>query len=235
LLLFSVLYGLWVANSVAFDGDIIHGLAAQVLALAEKQAATVPLMVGHRLKGATAMWTGNFAEGRAHLGKAIALYDPAEHRSLATRFGQDVRAAILFWRSPGLWMFGYPDAALADVAQALHDAREITHAGTLLFALAATAIATLFQKLVDGTVRHLFLIDFGEIYTKLALIAMTTQLHQFLIGRAGVCVSTRNARRSQPAENCAPATRAASSGNSFSSVAAMRACNARRGSRSRVS
>jgi predicted ATPase len=37
-------------------------------------------------------------------------------------------------------MFGYPDAALADVDQALKDAREIGHAATLLFALAATSL-----------------------------------------------------------------------------------------------
>lgn len=140
LLLFSVLYGLWVANVVAFDGDAIRDLAAQFLSLAEKQGTTVPLMVGHRLKGVTAMWTGNFAEGRAHLARAFALYDPREHRPLATRFGQDVRVAILFWRAPGLWMFGYPDSALADVDHAIKDAREVTHAGTLLFALAATAL-----------------------------------------------------------------------------------------------
>ena len=137
LLLYSVLYGFWVANSVAFNGDTIRELAAQFLTLAEKQGTTVPLMIGHRLKGATAMWTGNFAEGRAHLGRAIALYDPVEHRVLATRFGQDIRGAILFWRSPGLWMFGYPDAALADAHQALKDARAIGHAATLMFALAA--------------------------------------------------------------------------------------------------
>ncbi len=51
LLLFSVLYGFWVANYVAFNGDVVRELAAQFLALAEKQAATVPLMIGHRLMG----------------------------------------------------------------------------------------------------------------------------------------------------------------------------------------
>ena len=51
LLLFSVLYGFWVANYVAFNGDVMRELAAQFLALAEKQRATVPLMVGHRLDG----------------------------------------------------------------------------------------------------------------------------------------------------------------------------------------
>ena len=51
LLLFSVLYGFWVANFVAFDGDAVRELADQFLALAEKQGATGPLMIGHRLMG----------------------------------------------------------------------------------------------------------------------------------------------------------------------------------------
>ena len=113
LLLFSVLYGFWVANYVAFNGDVMRELAAQFLALAEKQGATVPLMIGHRLMGISLLYTGDIAEGRAHFDRAIALYDPAEHRPLATRFGQDVGVAILCFRSWALWMLGYPEAALA--------------------------------------------------------------------------------------------------------------------------
>ncbi len=41
---------------------------------------------------------------RGHIyDKGIALYDPVEHRSLATRFGQDVRVAIICCRSLALW------------------------------------------------------------------------------------------------------------------------------------
>src|SRR6202023_977906 len=46
LLLFSVLYGFCVANLVAFNGDALRELAVQFLALAEKQGATAPLMIG---------------------------------------------------------------------------------------------------------------------------------------------------------------------------------------------
>ena len=52
-------------------------------------------MIGHRLMGMSLLYTGEIAQGRAHFDRAIALYDPAEHRPLATRFGQDVRVAIL--------------------------------------------------------------------------------------------------------------------------------------------
>jgi class 3 adenylate cyclase/predicted ATPase len=135
LLLFSVLYGFWVANYVAFNGDVVRELAGQFLALAEKQAATVPLMIGHRLMGQSLLYTGDVAQGRAQYDQAIALYDPVEHRPLATRFGQDVRTAILCYRSFALWLLGYPDAALGDIERALKDAREISHAATLMYAL----------------------------------------------------------------------------------------------------
>ena len=49
LLLFSVLYGVWVANSVAFNGDASRELAAQFMSLADKQRSAIPLMIGHRL------------------------------------------------------------------------------------------------------------------------------------------------------------------------------------------
>jgi predicted ATPase len=104
LLLFSTLYFLWVPNLVAFNGDVIRELAAQFLALAEKQGTTVPLMIGHRLMASSLMFTGDIAEGRAHYDQAIALYDPVEHRPLATPFGQDVRVAILSFRSLSLWL-----------------------------------------------------------------------------------------------------------------------------------
>ena len=135
LLLFSVLYGFWVANYVAFNGDFVRELAAQFLALAEKQGATVPLMIGHRLMGTSLMSTGDIAAGRAHYDQALALYDPAEHRPLATRFGQDVGVAILCYRSRALWLLGYPEAARRDAEHALEHAREIGQAGTLMYAL----------------------------------------------------------------------------------------------------
>ena len=61
LLLFSVLYGFWVANLGAFNGDVMRDLAAHFLALAEKQGATIPLMIGHRLMGVSLTVTGDIA------------------------------------------------------------------------------------------------------------------------------------------------------------------------------
>ncbi|MGO4842751.1 hypothetical protein AB4144_61820, partial [Rhizobiaceae sp. 2RAB30] len=45
LLLYSVLYGVWVANYIAFNGDAMRELAAQFLVLAGKQGSVVPIVV----------------------------------------------------------------------------------------------------------------------------------------------------------------------------------------------
>ena len=138
LLLFSVLYGFWVASYVAFNGDALRELAAQFLALAEKQRNNRAAHDRASPHGRFLAATGDIVEGRAHFDRALALYDPAEHRPLATRFGQDVRVAILSYRSLALWLLGYPDAALADTEHALKDAREIGQAPTLMYALTLT-------------------------------------------------------------------------------------------------
>jgi predicted ATPase len=134
LLLFSVLYGAWAASYVAFNGDVTRELAAQFLALAEKQGQTVPLMIGHRLMGTSLLLTGKIAIAREHFDNAFALYDPTKHRPLAMRFGQDVGVSIRVYRALALWMLGYPEAALKDADRAAENARESAHAGTLLYA-----------------------------------------------------------------------------------------------------
>jgi predicted ATPase len=140
LLLFSVLYGVWAASYVAFDGHVTRELASQFVALAEKQGQVVPLMIGHRLMGNSLMLTGDITEGREHYDQAFALYDPAKHRSLATRFGQDVGVSIFVYRALAQWMLGYPDAALADADHALEDARAGGQAGTLMYAQFHTSL-----------------------------------------------------------------------------------------------
>jgi predicted ATPase len=112
--------------------------AAQFLALAEKQGGKVPFVRGHRVMGNTLLLTGNFAESLLHHDQSLALYDPVEHRPLATRFVQNPRVAALIYRSLALWALGYPEAGLAGAEQALCAARETGLAGTLMHAMHLT-------------------------------------------------------------------------------------------------
>jgi class 3 adenylate cyclase/predicted ATPase len=139
LVVYTILYGFWVANYIAFNGDVCRDLAAHVLALADRQGANVPRLVAHGIKGITFLSTGDFLESRAHFDRAFELYNPSEHRVLVTRFGQDRGVTILSFRSWILWLLGYPEAALTDADYALKDAREIGQAATLMVALTCSS------------------------------------------------------------------------------------------------
>jgi predicted ATPase len=143
LLLFSVLYSFWVANLIAFKGNVCRNFASQILSLAERQKSPVPLMIGHRVMGATLLSTGEFVESLSHLDRAYAFYNPAERFVLTTRFGADPLVTVLSFRSWAKWFLGYPAAALADAQRALEEARDAGQAATLMFAL--TCIAWTFR------------------------------------------------------------------------------------------
>jgi hypothetical protein len=69
-------------------GDLCCDLAAQFLALAEKQKSKTPRVLGHRLVGLSLVLCGSVAEGQSHLDRSMALYDLAEDRALSTRLEQ---------------------------------------------------------------------------------------------------------------------------------------------------
>ena len=144
LLLFSVLYSIWVANRIAFNGDVMRDLAAQFLEIAKMQGTTAPLMIGHRVMGISLLCTGAIADSRTHFDNALALYVPTVDRALATRFGTDSWASILLHRSWASWMLGYPDAAIADADHAVKGARELGHAADVMYALFHASVAHTF-------------------------------------------------------------------------------------------
>ena len=119
---------------MAFNGDALRELAAQFLALAEKQGATAPLMIGHRVMGISCC-------ARETSRKAACT---TIRRSRFTILSSIARWRRDLARTPGvnlvlpfdaLWLLGYPEAALADTERALSEAREIGQAATLMFAL----------------------------------------------------------------------------------------------------
>jgi len=88
--------------------------------------------------------TGDFVAGKQHYDRALAIYDPAEHRQLTTRSGRDLGVALLASRSSCMWFLGYPAKSRNDTELALKNAREIGHATTLLHALWQDGLITTF-------------------------------------------------------------------------------------------
>src|SRR6202040_2549595 len=67
---------------------------------------------------------GDFVDGKEHFDRALAIYDPAEHRPLTTRSGRDIRVALLTSRAGCMWLLGYPAASSSDAERAIKNARE---------------------------------------------------------------------------------------------------------------
>jgi tetratricopeptide (TPR) repeat protein len=89
---------------------------------------------------------GDFVDGKEHYDRALAIYDPSEHRQLTTRSGRDVGVAILSSRSNCLWLLGYAAASPNDAERALKNARENGQATTLMFALQAASYDHIFCR-----------------------------------------------------------------------------------------
>ncbi len=140
LLRFSVLYGQWTGNFSGGNLPKATEIAKRFLALAEQQTRSAPLLVAHRIVGGTLSISGELQAARSHLDQAVALYAPAEHRSLATRFGQDIGVAALAYRAMVLCRLGYPEGAVRDCDEALRSARDLGQAGTLAYALGIGAL-----------------------------------------------------------------------------------------------
>jgi class 3 adenylate cyclase/predicted ATPase len=88
--------------------------------------------------------TGDLVDGKERYDRALAIYDPAEHRPLATRSGRDVGVTLLSFRSSCVWQLGYPAASRNDAERAVKNAREIGHAATLMYALSRAARSYMF-------------------------------------------------------------------------------------------
>jgi tetratricopeptide (TPR) repeat protein len=79
--------------------------------------------------------TGDLMDGKEHYDRALAIYDPVEHRPLATRSGRDVGVVLLSYRSSCVWQLGYPAASRNDAERAIKNARESGQPTTLMYAL----------------------------------------------------------------------------------------------------
>jgi hypothetical protein len=96
------------------------------IAHGDLHSVVVPVMLGHRMMGSCMLFTGSFAASRAHFDQARTLYDSADHRPLATRFGIDHAVSVAANRSWASWFLGYPVAALLDADHAITKASLLT-------------------------------------------------------------------------------------------------------------
>jgi TOMM system kinase/cyclase fusion protein len=110
-------------------------LGEELLACAQPSGEPSQLLFAHSTLAVALHYAGELSKAREHEERAIALYDPVEHRSLESVYGLDPGIASLCLASFTLLQLGHPDRALEQVQKAIAQAREHTHLYSLAYAL----------------------------------------------------------------------------------------------------
>jgi predicted ATPase len=116
-------------------------IGEQLLGLAERRQETELFVSGHELLGLALLRTGDLSDSRSHMERAIRRYDDEGDGALHYRLGRDPTVTCLGFGAFALWLLGYPDQAVAGVAQALRAAHAITprHPFSLAYAMLSSA------------------------------------------------------------------------------------------------
>jgi predicted ATPase len=122
--LLPALAGLFRFYFVRADFQTARALGEQILRLAQQTRDPTIFLVAHSLLGPRLLSLGEFFTAREHLEKGIALYDPRQHRFMASLYGDDPGVTCHCFAAMSLWFLGYPDQALTNVRQALTVAKE---------------------------------------------------------------------------------------------------------------
>ena len=133
--LLKALWGEFVHYHVRGETNRSHHIAEELLDLAGRQNDVAILVAGHRAVGDSWLHRGELGPARAHLERGLALYDPAQQRSLTVLFAENARVAMLSFLSLTLGVLGFADQARIRSREALVEARELLHPISLAFAL----------------------------------------------------------------------------------------------------
>jgi len=152
---FTVRYREWAYHTVGGRTQDSRALGEAFLRHAECEGDPALILVGHRLLGTTCNIVGAFPAAHAHLKQTLALYDAAQHRTLAFRFAQDPQIACQTGLAQALWQLGYPEQAIRVSHDALANAQALGHINTLCFTLLfCSATLAVFCQQAGDISRH---------------------------------------------------------------------------------
>jgi len=149
--LFPVLWGL--SRLYNWRGEIqtARELGEQLFTLAQREQDPALLLEAHHTLWAYAFFLGELDSALEHQQQGIALYDPQQHRHLASLYaGHDPAVCSLVVASRVLWLQGYPDQALQKTKDTLALAREVSHPYSLVFALVGSASVHVQRKEIEA-------------------------------------------------------------------------------------
>jgi len=131
--LFPVLFGLWEFFQNQGDLAAAVDVAEQMLGLAEIGDDQGLLVAAHSVMADNLVCVGDPVPASEHAERALALYEPEEHRSLASLFGYDPAVSAHSLGALALWLAGHPEAAIREATAGADLADTFSHPPTQAF------------------------------------------------------------------------------------------------------
>jgi len=138
--LFRVMRGLITFYTATAELGTAHDLATRLLRLAERSGESSLLLLAHEQLAILEYFLGNPSSALEHFERAIALYEPSEHRDLTHRYGEDLGVFTRIWMAWALWILGRPEQAVERSREALALGAAASHPFSHAYALLWTAI-----------------------------------------------------------------------------------------------
>lgn len=136
--LFRALWGIWLFYYIRAECQTARALAEQLLRIAENAQDPTLVLEGHHALWPIVFSVGELAPTQMHIDAGMALYDPHQHRAVASLYGgHDAGVCGLNFAALALWFMGYPDQARQKDREAFALAKELAHPYSLALNLYA--------------------------------------------------------------------------------------------------
>ena len=144
---FDALYGLWQAANMSGGSGAASPLSARLLSMTEQESDDGLRLQAHHSAWATWAFAGDPAKTREHTDAGRLLYNPEKHASHRLVYGgHDPGACAGYMGAHAEWLLGYPETALASIADSLALAERIAHPFTLSVALTLSSVLYLNRR-----------------------------------------------------------------------------------------
>ena len=153
--LYTVLWGQWMSRSVQARWDEALDLAHKLLAIANSTEDRELLVEAHHASWNAFTLMGDLAKSEFHVKEGLALYDPAHHGGLFSRFGgHDPGVCAYGHGSINLWLLGNSEQSLTRIREALSLAEQLKNYHTTVRGRAAAAWLFQLRRDPAATAHH---------------------------------------------------------------------------------
>ena len=133
---FEAIYGVWQCNAVGGGIVAARPFSQRLLRMTESEHDAGLRLQAHHSGWTTLVMLGELSKGREHADIGRQLYDPEKHRAHRLVYGgHDPGVCARYIGALAEWLLGYPEQALASIAELLALADRVAHPFTSMVAL----------------------------------------------------------------------------------------------------